>query len=189
MGAPEAVVTPIFQSVEQALHVSFLMGTLPVREKSQMQRMIEQLMRESGCAETSDGGTINFSGLSPMEVRGQCSMIAAAVKDHLPAHEVAVVHARYSYQAEKAAGVRGVLEYAAPLLSVSHAEARLAMGWAVFGTARQRADFTASAIAREWELQPKVVARDIGTIKQTARRLFDSAAEKLAKNFSSTGVC
>lgn len=190
MGAIEPLVTPIFRSVEQALHVSFLMGILPVREKSQMQRMIENAMRECGVWNDShEEGTVNFAGLSPLEVRAQCAMIVACVHDHLPDHEQAVVWARYSYQAEKAAGVRGVLDYVGPLLSVGHADARLAMGWSVFGTDRQRADFTASAIAREWGLQQKAVVRDVSAIKQTARRLFDSAVDRLGALFGEAGVC
>lgn len=189
MGAPEILTSPIFCSVEQALHVSFLMGVLPVREKSQMQRMIEQLMRESDHVETAERGAINFADLSPMEVRGQCAMIVAYVRDHLAAHESAAVHARYAYQAEKAAGVRGVVSYAEALLSIGHPDARLAMGWAVFGTERQRKDFKAAAIGREWGVPAKTAARDIATIKQTSRRLLDAAVDRIYGAFRESGVC
>ena len=190
MGAIESVSTPIFQSVEDALFVSFLLGTLPVRGGStQLQRMIEQAMREAGRFSGPEPGRISFGGLSPLEVRGQCSMIVAYVRDHLAAHESAAVHARYAYQAEKAAGVRGVVSYAEALLSIGHPDARLAMGWAVFGTERQRKDFNAAAIGREWGVPAKTAARDIATIKQTSRRLLDAAVDRIYGAFRESGVC
>ena len=83
-----------------------MLGALPVRGgATQLQRMIEQAMRDAGRLSELEPGRISFGGLSPLEVRGQCSMIVAYVRDHLAAHESAAVHARYAYQAEKAAGV------------------------------------------------------------------------------------
>lgn len=188
MGAIESVATPIFQSVEDALFVSFLLGTLPVRGGSTpLQRMIE--MREAGRFSGPEPGRVSFGGLSPIEVRGQCSMIVAYVRDHLAAHESAAVHARYAYQAEKAAGVRGVVSYAEALLSIGHPDARLAMGWAVFGTERQRKDFNAAAIGREWGVPAKTAARDIAMIKQTSRRLLDAAVDRIYGAFRESGVC
>lgn len=190
MGAPEQITTPIFRSVDQALHVAFLMEILPVRERGQMGRIIARMMVEAGVtAGRSEAGSVNFGGLSPLEVRGQCAMIRAAVRDLLPAHETAAIHAWFSYQCDKAAGVRGVVSYAGALLSVGHADARLAMGWAVFGTDAQRKGFTAAAIAREWAIPAKTVERDVATIKRTARRLKEAAVDALADVFRRDGVC
>lgn len=190
MGAIESVATPIFQSVEDALFVSFLIGTLPVRGGStQLQRMIEQAMRDAGRLSELEPGRISFGGLSPLEVRGQCAMVVACVKDRLPAHEAAAIHARFGYQIDKAAGVRGVVGYAGALLSVGHADARLALGWAVFGTDVQRKEITAAAIAREWAIPAKTVKRDVETIKRTARRLQEAAVDALAEMFRRDGVC
>lgn len=192
MGAPETLsVTPIFRSIDQALHVAFLMDILPVRERGQLDRMIERLMREAGIAPTEvrEDGSVNFSGLDALEVRGQCAMIRAAVKDHLPEHEAAAVYARFGHQVTKADGVRGLVSYCGALLATGHADARLAMGWAIYGTEAQRKDITAAAIAREWGIHPKSVERDIATIKRTARRLQELAMDSLQALMAQHGVC
>lgn len=95
MGAADTLSVPIFRSVDQALHVAFLMDVLPVRERSQMGRIIARMMVEAGVtAGRSEAGSVNFGGLSPLEVRGQCAMIRAAVKDHLAQHHACSVWAR-----------------------------------------------------------------------------------------------
>ena len=67
---------PVFRSTQQALHVAFLMGILPVTQKSNTQMLLERLMEEAGVAKVVQrDGTLNFAGLSPMEVRGQCAMV------------------------------------------------------------------------------------------------------------------
>ena len=107
MGAFEQVASPIFRSVDQALHVAFLMDILQVRERSQMGRIIERMMVEAGVtAGRSEAGSVNFGGLSPLEVRGQCAMIRAAVKDHLAQHHTCAVWARWGHQTTKAEGDR-----------------------------------------------------------------------------------
>jgi len=121
MSAFEQVASPIFRSVDQALHVAFLMDILPVRERSQMGRIIERMMVEAGVtAGRSESGSVNFGGLSPLDVRGQCAMIRAAVKDHLAQHQACSVWARWGHQTTKAEGVRGMVDYCGPLLSVGH---------------------------------------------------------------------
>jgi hypothetical protein len=50
------------------------------------------------------GGTVNFSGLTGDEIRAQCAMVTQIVKDHLPAPEMHVVHAKYIPMAEEEIG-------------------------------------------------------------------------------------
>lgn len=191
MGAAETITPSIFRNVEQALHVAFLMDILPVRERGQLDRMIEQLMREAGImpAREPHDGTVNFGGLSSLEVRGQCAMIRAAVQDHLPQHQACAVWARWGHQTTKSAGVRGLVEYCGPLLSVGHPDARLAMGWAIFGTEAQRREITGAEIARGWSLNERAVQRDIGKIKRAARAAQEAALDALEGIFKRDGVC
>lgn len=183
--------SPIFQSVEQALHVSFMMEILPVRERSQMEQIIAQLMRECGVREERESyaWTVNFSGLTPLEVRAQCAMIRGVVKDHLPHHQACAVWARWGHQATKAEGVRGVVEYCGALLSVSHPDARLAMGWAIYGTEAQRREITAAEIVRGWSLSPRTVRHDIDALRISGRALQSAAVSSLDAIFSRGRVC
>lgn len=191
MGAPEQITTPIFRSVYQALHVAFLMEILPVRERGHLDRMTEMLMRDAGIMPAREPhiGTINFAGLSAIEVRGQCAMIRAAVRDRLPIHLACAVWARWGHQTTKSAGVRGLIEYCGPLLSVGDSAARLAMGWAIFGTEIQRRGITGAEIAREWALNGRAVQRDIVTIKRAARAAQEAATDALDGIFRRDGVC
>jgi hypothetical protein len=183
----EVALAPIFEvfpgGVGQALYVSFLMETLPVRERGQLDRMVSVLMREAGIIEAPacerDPRAVNFSGLSPEEVRGQCAMVRAIVDDHLPGHERDVVHATYGYQVRKAGGVRGVVRYVEPLLFTHDPDALLAMGWGVFGSERQKKDFAGVAIAREWGLAARTVQADMKKIRMKRDSLMYDAIERL----------
>lgn len=184
MGAADTLSVPIFRSVDQALHVAFLMDVLPVRERSQMGRIIARMMVEAGVtAGRSEAGSVNFGGLSPLEVRGQCAMIRAAVKDHLAQHHTCAVWARWGHQTTKAEGVRGMVDYCGPLLSVGHGEARIAMGWAIYGTEAQKRGINGAEIARGWSLNERAVQRDIATIRKTARAVESAALDALAQVF------
>ncbi|MCA3186863.1 MAG: hypothetical protein INH13_25220, partial [Cupriavidus sp.] len=94
----------IFRSTEQALHVSYLVLSMPPRQGAPFRNMLIQLLE--ALEETTNqqqawleqlrgvaaGSTINFAGLSPDEIRGQCSMVTGAVRDRLPSQEMAAVH-------------------------------------------------------------------------------------------------
>jgi len=87
---------PIFRSVTQALHFSFIMMTMPATSKSATQLVIERMLEDAGFREDEDEpGSIDFAGLSALEVRGQCALILSAVNSHLPKPEADAVKARY----------------------------------------------------------------------------------------------
>ena len=172
---------PIFTSVEQCLHVCFLMGTLPVSQKSQTQAVIERMIEQSGTVPLREKSTVNFSGLSPLEVRGHCAMIRAVVDDHLPAPEIAVIHARYAYQMQKAAGVRAIRDYCLPQLTIQADIATLAMAWGVFGSAAQRRELSTREIALQCHLSKSTVHRDMQRIKKIVQAIERGAVIRLEK--------
>jgi hypothetical protein len=89
---------PIFQDTRQALHVSYLIHSLPSTQKSPTQAVIERLVKENhvwdGLPAPKASG-INFAGLTPMEVRGQCAQVVSMVNNLGHAGEAAAVNAMY----------------------------------------------------------------------------------------------
>ena len=178
---------PIFRSVEQALHFSFLMAELPVSQKSQMQ----EIYRHGGKRVTEEDhhqSTIHFGGLSPLEVRGQCAMVRAVVNDHLLDSERQAICARYSYRIEKSTGVRAMRDQAIPLLSCQDEWPTMAMAWSIFGTAEQRDGLSVRLIADEYALSKSAVARDVMEIRRIARTLEGRAYDKLHEIFMQSGL-
>ncbi|MDN7494851.1 hypothetical protein QZM89_06615 [Burkholderia gladioli] len=97
----------IFESTEQALHVSFLVMSLPPRQKQTFRltliRILESIpkltKRQAEWLDElygSPGGTINFEGLTGDEIRAQCAMVVACVHDHLLKPERNAIWLRYA---------------------------------------------------------------------------------------------
>lgn len=119
----------IFRDTGVALFVSFRMEYLPVREENQflkgLVRMMEELgeltPRQAAWLEQLRGEpseNVNFSGLSQLEVRGQCELVRDATHHRLPQHLYAVVCARFGLSGRKACGIEHVtaaLRWSAPI--------------------------------------------------------------------------
>ena len=87
---------PIFTSTHQALHFSYLIEAYEVAPESIMAITLRRLMKELMIWE--DGyqpSGIDFSGLTPLEVRAQCAIIRRAVKTELSEVQAWVVQARF----------------------------------------------------------------------------------------------
>lgn len=169
----------IFNSAHQALHFSFLMEILPVTQKSVMQSIIDRLMEDMGIVVEREKGTINFGGLTALEIRGQCAMVRGLVTHHLPKPEIDAVHARFGQQVCKATGVRGIRDYAAPMLSITHDDTALAIAWSIYGTARQREGLSVNAISAESKYARATVNKDLIAMKNVAKSLETRAIDRL----------
>ncbi|MBR8434807.1 hypothetical protein KDW37_29010 [Burkholderia cenocepacia] len=112
----------IFQSTEQALHVSFLVMSVPAMGDNKFRKFLIQMLESASDDGLSDwdiktkgkwleqligtpSGTIDFSGLNQLEIRGQCAMITAAVRDRLPSTESAALLARYGIGDDQQKGI------------------------------------------------------------------------------------
>jgi len=179
---------PIFRSVEQALHLAFMMEILPVMQKSQMQIMLDRLIKQRFMQETIEYRSINFSGLSPLEIRAQCAMIRGVVEHHLLKHESDAIHARYGFQVCKANGVRGVRDYCLPIMTIKGNIPTLAMAWGVYGTKRQREDLSSRRIAEEFSLSQSSVTRNMRVIRDTGMLLLDRGIDRLRVLFERGNV-
>jgi hypothetical protein len=176
----------VFQSTSQCLAVSFLMESLPVSQESFMQQVIDERMKELGIWEGSAPAdrTVNFSGLSRLEIRGQCAMVRASVAHHLAGHTAAAVHARYSMKRTmKAQAVRTLLAWCQPALATQDGMAGLAIVWNVFCTAAQREDLSVRRIADEFSLAKSSVGRDVQTVRRMTADLELQAVNSLQPMF------
>lgn len=116
----------IFNSTSQALHVSFLVVSVdPKRGNSLRQaliRIIESVELPSARLKAwlsqlrgEPSGTVNFAGLDPFEIRGQCAMLTQAARDHLFGPERAAVIASYTRDdIEMATAVQYLSNYIQP---------------------------------------------------------------------------
>lgn len=85
----------MFRSTSQALHFAFMIQAYEVSVENIMSKAIRAIMKELGIWDEGEPSTVDFSGLSPLEIRGQCAMIRAIVRDRLPGPEAWAIQARY----------------------------------------------------------------------------------------------
>lgn len=183
--------TPIFRSVNQALHVSYLMAVLPPTTKSPTQSVIDDLMDQAGVLrEVTKDGTINFAGLSPLEVRAQCAMIIGAVQDHCIKQERMAIEAWFAHDARKADGVRFLCNWCAPLWTVESPQARMLITWRVNVTDDSAAAKHCSIrdITGEHGIPKSTVHDQMGKIIKAARGLRRSGMSRLEGLFIKHGV-
>lgn len=178
----------VFQSVGQALFVSFLMEVLPVTQQTSTQILIDGLRKRCGVWDDQRApSTINFGGLSPLEVRGQCALVRATVQDHLPGPERDALYARFGHQLTKARGVRGLADYIGPLTGVRHEMALLAVTWSLFQPAKRVQDrWSFRAIEEETGVSKSQLHRAAQVIRQQAQALERRADERLTVLFEET---
>ncbi|MGZ9027363.1 MAG: hypothetical protein ACXW2U_08835 [Telluria sp.] len=96
----------IFDNVGQAVHVAFLVMAQEATQDAPLRKALIRIM-ESIKLDSSNqqhwldqlrgerGGTVNFAGLGPGDIRAQCALITQAVKTNLPEVERWVLQAKY----------------------------------------------------------------------------------------------
>lgn len=90
------MIKPIFRSIVQAIHISFLMEIITPSTKGQTEICIQHLMESSGYV--FDGipdPVVNTKGLSLQEWRSQCALIRQKVQEKLLLPERNAIWARY----------------------------------------------------------------------------------------------
>lgn len=181
----------VFSSAGQALHVSYLMEILPVTQAVSTQILIEWLQRQAGVPPQQQEctRTLNFGGLSPLEVRGQCAIVRASVEHHLPGPERDVVLARYGHQTTKARGVAGVARYVQQLTAVQHDLAVRAVAWGVFHPAARAQDrMSLRDIADETGVSFGQLQRAGQVIRAQRDALLKMAEGRMLALFERTGL-
>lgn len=181
---------PIFQDAGHALHVSYLIHSLPPSIKSPTAIVIDRLVKEN---HVWDGlpapgeSRVNFSGLSPLEVRAQAAMVVGMVRNLPHQAERAACEAIYGYQVIKAAGVRGMALYLAPMVA-SAGDYPLYVCWHVFMTARQREGVTQADIAQQFGVTLARVITDCRTVRKYGLQMHNRALGALGDRFARGGL-
>lgn len=118
----EKPVNAVFKTTGQALHASYLILSQPAMEKGAFRAALIRAMeatpkltaRQSEWLDQlrgSPSGSVNFEGLSMMEVRAQCSMVTSAVNSRLPTAERGVILARFAVGGQKGEGVQALVRH------------------------------------------------------------------------------
>lgn len=189
---------PIFTSVGQALSVSFLIMSVEARQKNAfrlvLMRIIESVEEPSARLRAwywelqGEQGTVNFDGLDPYEVRGQCAMVTRAVHDHLPAPERDAVWARYGQQKEKGEGVIGFARYIRPQLTISDDIAIRALVYGFFDPTQRKKGLSYQEISTERSIHVKTLKRANSVIAGTSNILLEMAHDRLTPMFRRDGL-
>jgi len=189
----------VFRSVSQALHVSFLMATLPVTQRGNTQALVERLMEDAGVRkDVQRDGTLNFAGLSPMEVRGQCAMVRGAVDHHCQPIERAAIHAWFIPTREtsgsrgqdplKVAAIVALSEHCAGHFTVEGETARKMIVGQQHWQGAARDICTERAIATMFALSQSTVHRNIVAVSKVCTLLRRRGMDALEPMFTRDGL-
>jgi hypothetical protein len=202
----------IFQSAEQAVQVAFVVmsheaspGT-PFR--SALLRVMEQIdlpsEQQRHWLDQLRGdrvGTVNFDGLSTLDVRAQCAVIAQAIKTRLPAEEMWVLQAKYgvtdfegegserrfAFSAERIAAIQGLSKWMAPKFSRIKPLALDVMLGRMFAN-HKRIDISSRDLAAQFKGSHTKYVRASFKMKNLLRGLEDQAIERLEPYFAESGL-
>ena len=182
---------PVFQDAGHALHVSYLIHSMPPRTVSPTAIVIDQLVKENHVWDEvapTHAKRVNFGGLNPLEVRGQAAQVVSMV-NRLP-HEAErfACQAIYGHQVIKADGVRGLGRYCAPVLTCQSSDFALYCAWHVFATSRQRDGLTQGEIAQHFGVTIAAVREACATVRKYGKTMHARALDALTDRFQSGGL-
>jgi hypothetical protein len=208
----------IFESTEQALHVGFLVTSLPSRQKNAFRlalihalEALPSLGREQSkfldYLRGEKSGTIDFGGLTSDEVRAQCAMVVAAVSDQLPEPERNAIWIRYARgipanpkTAQRAAdpgvppsmewkrGVFSMATYLRPTVNLSNRETIMALIAAHAFPRQRERDFSYANISKDSGVPVRTLERAAFTIRKRLRGFELQAVDRLTPLFRRDGL-
>lgn len=182
---------PIFRSVGQALYIAYAIEGQPATHRGSTQVLIEGLKQQLGKVERRIASSINTEGLNPLEFRGQCAMVRAAV-EHLPNPESAAIMAWYGRHLDsKARGVKAFRDYIRPQVSFDNDNALLALSWNVFqrvSSTRRGERLSYRAIEQETGISKSTLDRAARSMITTAIALRSRAEDRLHERFAHDGL-
>jgi len=183
--------SPVFRSVHQALHLAYLMAVLPPTQKSPTATVINELMDQAGIRrEVERDGTVNFAGLSPLEVRGQCAMVIGAVRHQLQPAERYAIEAWYAHDQSKHAAVQWLRDWCAPHWTIEAPAARTLITWHVNlpEDAHNRLGCSERLIGGEHGLPKSTVHDQIVKIRKAVTTLRRHGIDQLEWMFADKGL-
>ncbi len=184
--------TPVFRSVGQALAVAYAVIVTPPGSRSPTQSVIDDLMELAGIPKEKRKGesTVNFGNLTPLEIRAQCAMIIASVRDHLNEGERFAIEAWFARDDRKAAGVRYLREWCEPHWTLESPQVRMLIMWHIHLTESQasRTNCTERAIAGEHAIPKSTIHDQVMRVRKHVSALRRNAMSRLEEHFERQGL-
>lgn len=207
----------IFNSVEQALHVSFYVISLPPRQKCPLRDTLIQALESLGRLTPrqamfldylyGEKGSIDFGGLTGNEVRAQCAMVVGTVRDHLAAGVRAAIWLRYARgiparpkSANRAAdpGIPPAPEWKASVVllgkllaadtGITNSAAMRALLAAHSFPAQRETEFSYAAISKETGVPVRTLERAAFKIRKRLRQWENEATDTLTPMYFRDGL-
>lgn len=205
--------TAIFQSTEQALHVSFLVTSLPPRQKQQFRLALIQILESIGELDRqqasfldylygSSSGNICFDGLTGDEIRAQCAMVVSSVRSHLLKPERNAIWLRYAAgmparpaTAQRAAdpgippseewkgAMTAMRSYLRPSLTITDSKTILALLGAHSRPQQRETDLSYREISAEFGTPVRTLERNAAIIRKRLKGLELQAVQRLTPLF------
>jgi len=190
---------PLFADVSHALHVSYLVLSLPPRQKAPFRNMLVQLLeaideptaaQEKWLAELRGpgGGAYEEDRLSMDEVRAQYAMITDAAKTRLPSPEYAVVLARYAHGPEKLAGCKRLALYARRSCGITALGLLTDLAIRHYLPRKQRDGYSLRDLGEKAKIGTDKVFRAARWMEKNFRALEALAIERLEPSFIAHGI-
>jgi hypothetical protein len=190
----------IFKSTQQALHVAYLVMSEPVRERMAFRLALIRIIESIGTLNRRQAAfldylygekssSVNFEGLDPLEIRGQCALITAAVVHHLAPAERFAIWVRYSKTIERKMGVIQLSKALRAKLNLSNLDAiRYLMAEQSLPQKERDPEKTFKYVSEQTDIPVRTLERAANTIRKQLRQLENSAYDKLTPMFERDGV-
>jgi hypothetical protein len=189
----------VFMTTGQAVHVSFLMLSLPAMEENQFCKALIAAMEAALELSKSNekwldrlrgqpSESVNFAGLSMIEVRGQCSMITGAVATRLPRYEMCMMLAKYGVGPQKQQGVNGLVDFSRRACGINAFAPVYKLIAARFLPKDERDGLSYRDIGKDHNLSKDKVFRAAKWMEQHLGSLEMLALERLQRKFLEHGV-
>jgi hypothetical protein len=138
----------------------------------------------------SPSGSVNFDGLTRIEIHGQASIVTDAVLRRLPGPELYAMLARFAQtEPEKSAGVLGLVEYLYPNSPTGNRAALTDLVWRRYLPHRYRGGFSYRDIAKRSHVSKSTLARSAEWLDDECDALELRALRRLEETFVPHGVC
>jgi hypothetical protein len=191
-----------FRNTAVALHVSFRIRTLPPsRGASSLRATLVALMegmreldpRQRAWLERLYGiqterPSVNFSGLSALEIHGQCSMVVMACAQRLGGAELYAVMARYAQGAEKVVGIEGLADVMYRETFIAKPEVLAYLIARRYGTKHDRKTLTLGAISDHTGKSKSALFRLMPLVDDVCAEHERAAIRRLEQTFIPQGL-
>jgi hypothetical protein len=190
----------IFESTQQALHVSYLVMSEPVRDKNGLRLTLIRIIESIGTLNRRQaafldylygekGGSVNFEGLSPLEVRGQCAMITACVLHQLQPAERYAIWVRFGRGVERKQGVIWMAKKLRAALNLSNLNAiRYLVAEQSLPKEQRDPEKTFKYISEKTDVPVRTLERAAMMIRKQLRTYENAAYDTLTPMFERDGV-